>query len=87
MYSPLEVPVKSITSDDGQSLILDGRDAERVRGKRVCLVEDVIATGGSVLAAEELLKKAGAQLTVISCVLLKGDMKDPRLIYLKRPAM
>ena len=77
MYDPLQVPVESITSQAGQTLVLDGRDADRVRGKRVCLVEDVIATGGSVIAAEQLLRQAGAEITVISCVLLKGAMERP----------
>jgi len=87
MKDALEVPSTSITSGDGQKIILDGVDIERIRGRRVCLVEDVIATGGSILAACELIEKAGAQVTVITSVLLKGRFSDSRMIYLKAPEM
>ena len=87
MVDPLTCPVKSITSQGQQMLVLDGRDRERIRNKRVCLIEDVIATGGSVLGAQGLIESAGAELTVIATVLLKGDFDDPRLVYLQRPPM
>ena len=87
MVSPLMVPVASITSSGEQTLVLDGRDAERIKGHRVCLIEDVIATGGSVVAACDLIKYAGAEVTVISTVLQKGDFSDPRLVYLQKTEM
>ena len=85
MVSPIRIPVESITSFGEQTLVLNGLDAERIRGKRVCIVEDVIATGGSVRAACKLIEKAGGEVTVIATVLLKGDLEDPRLIYYQRP--
>jgi len=87
MVKPLMVPVTSITSAGEQILVLDGRDADRIKGHRVCLIEDVIATGGSILAACDLVKYAGAEVTVISTVLLKGEFHDPRLVYLLKPPM
>jgi adenine phosphoribosyltransferase len=87
MVNPLMVPVTSITSVGEQTLVLDGLDAERIKGLRVCLIEDVIATGGSVAAACDLIKYAGAEVTVIATVLLKGYFDDPRLVYLQKPAM
>jgi adenine phosphoribosyltransferase len=87
MVNPLMVPVSSITSVGDQTLVLDGRDAERIRGHRVCLMEDVIATGGSVAAACDLISYAGAEVTVIATVLLKGDYADPRLVYLQKPPL
>ena len=87
MVNPLMVPVTSITSVGEQTLVLDGLDAERIKGRRVCLIEDVIATGGSVAAACDLIRYAGAEVTVIATVLLKGDFDDPRLVYLQKPAM
>jgi adenine phosphoribosyltransferase len=87
MVNPLMVPVSSITSSGEQTLVLDGRDAERINGLRVCLIEDVIATGGSILAACDLVKYSGAEVTVIATVLLKGDFQDPRLVYLLKPPM
>jgi len=87
MVEPLTCPVTSITSTGQQTLVLDGRDADRIRNKRICLIEDVIATGGSVRSAHNLLEAAGATLSVIATVLLKGDFFDPRLVYLHQPPM
>jgi adenine phosphoribosyltransferase len=81
------VPSESITSGGDQTIVLDGLDIDRLRGKKVCLVEDVIATGGSVEAACNLISAVGAEVTVIAAVLLKGAFDDPRLIYLSAPEM
>lgn len=87
MQRPLMAPSESITSGGNQTLVLDGPDIDRLRGKKVCLVEDVIATGGSVESACHLISAIGAEVTVIAAVLLKGDFDDPRLIYLAAPEM
>lgn len=87
MQRPLMVPSESITSGGNQTIVLDGPDIDRLRGKRVLLVEDVIATGGSVEAACNLISAVGAEVTVIASVLLKGNFDDPRLIYLAAPEM
>jgi hypothetical protein len=39
------------------------------------------------LAACDLIEYAGAEVTVIATVLLKGDFHDPRLIYLQKPSL
>jgi adenine phosphoribosyltransferase len=85
MVSPVKVPVESITSFGEQTLVLNGLDAERIEGKRICITEDVIATGGSVRAACKLIEKAGGEVTVIASVLLKGEFDDPRLVYYHKP--
>ncbi|MBW1775628.1 MAG: adenine phosphoribosyltransferase [Deltaproteobacteria bacterium] len=85
MVQPITVPVESITSFGEQTIVLNGLDAERIQGKRVCIIEDVIATGGSVRAACKLIKKAGGEVTVIATVLVKGGFDDPRLVYYHKP--
>ena len=42
-------------------------------GKRVALVDDVIATGGSIAASARLLRAAGAEVVVIGSFLVEGS--------------
>ena len=59
MSSVFQVHVKSITTQGVQTLVLDQTDAELIHGKRIVIVDDVISTGESLRAMEELVKKAG----------------------------
>lgn len=59
----LSVPVISITSPDKpKTVFIDPRLLERLEGKRVLLVEDVISTGGTLSAELALMKKIGANV-------------------------
>lgn len=52
---------------------------ENLKGKRVLIVDDLLATGGTMAAAVELLKNSGAEviqcLVVIELKSLKGRNK------------
>ncbi|MBR4209635.1 MAG: adenine phosphoribosyltransferase [Verrucomicrobia bacterium] len=77
--------VNSITTKGTQKLILDGVDADRVRGKRVCLVDDVISTGESIKALEELVKEAGGNVVSRVAILAEGDAaKRTDIAFLER---
>lgn len=82
MQSPLVVEVQSITTKGVQTLVLDGPDVARVKGKRVAIVDDVVSTGGSIEAVETLLKKAGAEIVCKAAVLKEGEQYTGDLIYL-----
>lgn len=83
MKDPLTVEVKSITTSSMQTLVLDGADASRVRGRRVAVVDDVVSTGGSMRAVNELLERADADVVARAAVLLEeGGYQDPNLIHL-----
>ena len=83
MKNPLTARVKSITTASVQSLVLDGPDADRVRGKRVVVVDDVVSTGGSLRATEEILEMAGAHVVARATVLLEeAGYQNPALISL-----
>jgi adenine/guanine phosphoribosyltransferase-like PRPP-binding protein len=59
----LSIPVNSITTPvQPKTVYIDPRLIERLEGKRVVLVEDVISTGGTVAAELALMKKIGAQV-------------------------
>jgi adenine/guanine phosphoribosyltransferase-like PRPP-binding protein len=69
----LSVPVVSVTSPDvKKSLYLDPKLVERVAGKRTLIVDDVINTGGTAIAAIQLLQKAGANVSGLVVVLTEG---------------
>ena len=77
--------VHSITTTEKQMLYLDGSDADQVRGKKVCLLDDVISTGESLQAIEDLVKKAGGNPVCRAAVLAEGDAaKRKDIIYLER---
>jgi len=83
MKSPLTVEVKSITTAAAQTLVLDGNEAARLRGARVAVVDDVVSTGGSLRAVDELLRRVDARVVVRATVLLEeGGYQDPELITL-----
>ena len=69
----LSEPVISTTSPDQQkNLYLDPALRSRVEGKRVVVVDDVINTGSSVLAALRLLKRANAHIVGVVIALTEG---------------
>jgi adenine phosphoribosyltransferase len=85
---PLVEQAVSITTAGSQSLVLDPIDWPLLEDRRVLLLDDVIATGGTVRAACRLLERAGAQVTAAAAVLLKGPAPDvPRLVTLARPLL
>lgn len=73
MSGVFEVDVKSITTMSIQKLIIDSADAELINGKRMLIVDDVISTGESLHAMEELVKKAGGIVAGRMAVLAEGD--------------
>ena len=85
---PLVEEASSITTAGAQALVLDPLDWPLLEGRRVLLVDDVIATGGTARAACRLLERAGAHVTAAATVLLKGPEPDlPRLVVLARPLL
>ena len=73
MSGVFEVTVQSITTSGEQTLVMDTVDAEKMRGKRIVIVDDVISTGESLRAMEELVTKAGGQIVAKMAVLAEGD--------------
>ena len=84
MRNVISAEVRSITTDHIQKLCLDGDDAEYMRGKRVLIVDDVISTGESLHALEELVHRAGGNIVGRMSILAEGDAtKRDDLIYLE----
>jgi len=85
MRDIFEVEVHSITTNREQHLYLDGADAERIEGKRILIVDDVISTGESLHALEALVEKAGGTICGRMAILAEGEAQEREdLIYLER---
>ena len=72
MRDIFSVAVNSITTAKEQTLYLYGADAALMKGKKILLVDDVISTGESLRAMEELVKKAGGNIVGKMAVLAEG---------------
>lgn len=73
MEDLLKVDVKSITTENEQILCIGKKEKELMRGKRILIVDDVISTGESLFALEELVKAAGGIVCGKMAVLAEGD--------------
>ncbi len=73
MVDPLVTTVKSITTTNEQQLILDRVDQELLVGKTACFIDDVVSTGATYLAAQELYRQAtGKDFAFCVCVATEG---------------
>jgi adenine phosphoribosyltransferase len=68
----LAEPLSSITTAGSQQLLLDRARIPAVAGRRVALVDDVVATGGSMAACLRLLRAAGADVVAVGTLLAEG---------------
>lgn len=85
MRDAIAESVTSITTRGTQTLVLDGPERKRLAGKRVCVVDDVVSTGGSLSAIERLLSRARCEVVGKAAVLLEeGGYAGEDIAYLAR---
>jgi adenine phosphoribosyltransferase len=65
--------VDSITTAHTQSLCIGKAEVELMKGKKVLIVDDVISTGESLAAIEELVVKAGGNVVGRMAILAEGN--------------
>ena len=73
MSGVFEVKVQSITTAGEQTLYMDVKDAEEIKGKKMLILDDVISTGESLRAMEILVEKAGGIIAGRMAILAEGD--------------
>ncbi|MEM5794387.1 MAG: phosphoribosyltransferase family protein [Candidatus Aenigmatarchaeota archaeon] len=79
----LEINIKSITTGKPQRLILEDDEAKRLKNKRVCLIDDVVSTYGTMQGLEKIALKAEGKVVCKACVWLEGPWyRGEDLIYL-----
>lgn len=67
-----ESTVSSTSPEQAKSIYLDPALLDRVAGRRVVLIDDVINTGVTAAAAIRLLARAGAKIEALAVVLTEG---------------
>jgi adenine phosphoribosyltransferase len=84
MKEVFSVELQSITTQQKQVLHIDSIEANRMKGKKVLIVDDVISTGESIRAVEKLVKEAGGIIVGRMAILAEGDAKyRDDIIYLE----
>ena len=62
--------VRKKAKDYGTCQFAEGRD---FKGKKVCIIEDIVTTGGQVLLSADDLRNAGAIVSDVLCVIHRGE--------------
>ena len=73
MGDALKAETLSITTGQPQTLILDEKDLELAKGKKVVIVDDVISTGSTLQGMRMVLDKAGASVVADAAIFTEGD--------------
>lgn len=73
MIDPKGVTVQSITTHGQQELWIGREKYSHFQGKKLCFLDDVVSTGGTIEAAFALAKEIGVEIAVIACVLTEGQ--------------
>lgn len=77
--------VKSITTENVQTLCIGEDEKKLIKGKRILIVDDVISTGESLKALEKLVKEAGGNIVGKMAVLAEGEAAErDDIIYLEK---
>ena len=88
MEDVVQASVRSITTQNDQTLNLGKAEADRLKGRRVLIIDDVISTGASLQAMEELVAdKCGGIVAGRMAVLAEGDAfeRDDITVLAKLP--
>lgn len=76
MVGAVKRTVLSITTGKPQELVIDGADIERIRGRKVAIVDDVVSTGGTLEGLRELLREIGGEVVATLVVFTEGEARD-----------
>jgi adenine phosphoribosyltransferase len=61
------------TSPEKPILVLDGRDAELIFGKRLLIVDDVVSTGRTITVLKELVESLNGKIVGAAAILRQGE--------------
>ena len=73
MVDPKGVTVQSITTHGQQELWIGREKYRHFQGKKLCFLDDVVSTGGTIEAVFALAREIGVEIAVIACALTEGQ--------------
>ena len=73
MGDALQAETLSITTGQPQTLILDEKDVEMMKGKKVVILDDVISTGSTLQGMRMILTKAESHVVAEAAIFTEGD--------------
>jgi adenine phosphoribosyltransferase len=73
MGAALKAETLSITTGQPQLLIMDEKDIETMKGKKVVILDDVISTGSTLQGMRMILDKAGSSVAAEAAIFTEGD--------------
>ena len=73
MGDALRAETLSITTGEPQILVMDEKDRELMKGKKVLVVDDVISTGSTLQGMRMVIEKAGATIVKEAAILTEGE--------------
>lgn len=73
MGNALKAETLSITTGQPQVLILDEKDSDLIKGRKVVILDDVISTGSTLQGMRMILDKANANVVAEAAILTEGD--------------
>ena len=76
MGNALKAETLSITTGQPQTLLLDEKDVEMMKGKKVVIVDDVISTGSTLQGMRMILNKASSSVVAETAIFTEGDRAE-----------
>ena len=73
MGAALTAETLSITTGEPQTLILDEKDIDLMKGPRVMIADDVISTGSTLQGMLMILAKAGSKVMAEAAIFTEGE--------------
>jgi adenine phosphoribosyltransferase len=73
MGNVLKAETLSITTGQPQTLILDEKDIDLIKGRKVVIIDDVISTGSTLQGMRLVLDKANATIVAEAAIFTEGD--------------
>lgn len=61
-----------VTGKTKPTMVLNGPDAQLLKGKKVVIIDDVVSTGQTIGVVSELIKSIGAEVVAVYAIIKQG---------------